>query len=101
MGVPLLQTEMLWHVIQDGGFQLGKLLEVHLTGALRLDKELALSEMLRHNIGVLHEPTAFGKTVTAAAVIARRQVNMLIRVNRTDLLSQWNEHLQTLPMRGQ
>ncbi len=40
-------------------------------------------------------PTAFGKTVTAAAMIARRGVNTLVLVHRTELLKQWQERLQT------
>lgn len=39
-------------------------------------------------------PTAFGKTVTAAAMIARRGVNTLVLVHRTELLKQWQERLQ-------
>jgi superfamily II DNA or RNA helicase len=34
--------------------------------------------MLQHDAGVLCAPTAFGKTVTAAALIARRGVNTLV-----------------------
>ena len=44
--------------------------------------------------GVLGAPTAFGKTVTAAAMIARRGVNTLVLVHRTELLKQWQERLQ-------
>jgi len=44
---------------------------------------------------VLCAPTAFGKTVTAAALIARRGVNTLILVHRTELLKQWQERLRT------
>lgn len=44
--------------------------------------------------GVLCAPTAFGKTVTAAALIARRGVNTLVLVHRTELLQQWKERLQ-------
>jgi superfamily II DNA or RNA helicase len=51
--------------------------------------------MLKHDTGVLCAPTAFGKTVTAAAMIARRGVNTLVLVHRTELLKQWQERLQT------
>ena len=44
---------------------------------------------------VLCAPTAFGKTVTAAALIARRGVNTLVLVHRTELLRQWQERLQS------
>ncbi|WP_342781754.1 DEAD/DEAH box helicase [Tepidimonas thermarum] len=50
--------------------------------------------MLPFDAGVLCAPTAFGKTVTAAAMIARRGVNTLVMVHRTELLKQWQERLQ-------
>ncbi|HIH3407084.1 TPA: TOTE conflict system archaeo-eukaryotic primase domain-containing protein [Escherichia coli] len=63
------------------------------TGNLRADQEEAVSVLLRYDSGVLCAPTAFGKTVTAAAVIARRRVNTLVLVHRTELLKQWQERL--------
>ena len=59
------------------------------------DQEAAVAAMLHHDAGVLCAPTAFGKTVTAAGVIARRGVNTLVLVHRTELLKQWQERLQT------
>jgi superfamily II DNA or RNA helicase len=50
--------------------------------------------ILRHEIGVLNAPTAFGKTVVAAAILARRGVNTLVLVHRAELLRQWHERLQ-------
>ncbi|WP_424918516.1 TOTE conflict system archaeo-eukaryotic primase domain-containing protein [Achromobacter animicus] len=72
----------------------GKPIEVSFVGNLRLDQESAVSGMLHHDTGVLCAPTAFGKTVTAAAMIARRGVNTLVLVHRTELLKQWQERLQ-------
>ncbi len=72
----------------------GQPLEVSFVGNLRLDQEAAIAEMLPHDAGVLCAPTAFGKTVTAAAMIARRGVNTLVLVHRTELLKQWQERLQ-------
>ncbi|HAW3712434.1 TPA: DEAD/DEAH box helicase family protein [Escherichia coli] len=63
------------------------------TGNLRAEQEEAVSALLRYDTGVLCAPTAFGKTVTAAAVIARRKVNTLILVHRTELLKHWQERL--------
>jgi superfamily II DNA or RNA helicase len=63
-------------------------------GTLRPDQEVAVAAMLRHDSGVLCAPTAFGKTVTAAAMIARRGVNTLVLVHRTELLRQWQERLK-------
>ncbi len=72
----------------------GAPLDVAFVGALRIDQEMAVSAMLQHDAGVLCAPTAFGKTVTAAAMIARRGVNTLVLVHRTELLKQWQERLQ-------
>lgn len=72
----------------------GDRIDVAFAGNLRLDQEAAVSGMLHHDTGVLCAPTAFGKTVTAAALIARRGVNTLILVHRTELLKQWQERLQ-------
>jgi superfamily II DNA or RNA helicase len=73
----------------------GMPIDVTFMGTLRSDQEASVQAMLGHNIGVLCAPTAFGKTVTAAAMIARRGVNTLILVHRTELLKQWQERLQT------
>ena len=73
----------------------GAALQVQFRGALRPDQQQAVDAMLAHDTGVLCAPTAFGKTVTAAALIAARGVNTLILVHRAELLRQWRERLQT------
>lgn len=73
----------------------GEGLDVSFAGTLRPDQETAVSGMLRHDTGVLCAPTAFGKTVAAAALIARRGVNTLVLVHRSELQKQWKERLQT------
>ncbi|WP_318013665.1 TOTE conflict system archaeo-eukaryotic primase domain-containing protein [Roseateles oligotrophus] len=72
----------------------GEPIAVSFVGNLRPDQDLAVAAMLRHDTGVLCAPTAFGKTVTAAALIARRGVNTLVLVHRTELLTQWQARLQ-------
>lgn len=72
----------------------GEPIHVTFTGTLRLDQEAAVAAMFHFDAGVLCAPTAFGKTVMAAAMIARRGVNALILVHRTELLKQWQERLQ-------
>ncbi len=72
----------------------GEAIDVSFVGTLRLDQAAAVAGMLRHDAGVLCAPTAFGKTVTAAAMIARRGVSTLVLVHRTELLKQWQERLQ-------
>jgi superfamily II DNA or RNA helicase len=71
----------------------GQPLEVSFAGTLRMDQEAAVSAMLHHDAGVLCAPTAFGKTVSAAAMIARRRVSTLVLVHRTELMKQWQERL--------
>jgi superfamily II DNA or RNA helicase len=78
--------------LQDERFR-GQPLDVSFAGTLRPDQETAVAAMLRHDTGILCAPTAFGKTVAAAAVIARRGVNTLVLVHRTELLKQWQERL--------
>jgi superfamily II DNA or RNA helicase len=73
----------------------GEQLDIQFCGTLRDDQKAAVEEMMKHDIGVLCAPTAFGKTVAAAEIIARRRVNTLILVHRTELLKQWQERLHT------
>jgi superfamily II DNA or RNA helicase len=73
----------------------GSALNLVFAGQLRHDQDVAVRAMLCHDIGVLQAPTAFGKTVVAAAITARRNVNTLVLVHRAELLRQWQERLQT------
>lgn len=75
--------------------QIGSTLNLAFAGQLRGEQEAAVAAMIRHDIGVLQAPTAFGKTVVAAAITARRNVNTLVLVHRAELLRQWQERLQT------
>jgi superfamily II DNA or RNA helicase len=89
-------------LLSDNGIRLdirdertcGEPLDATFAGVLRPDQDAAVAAMLRHDAGVLCAPTAFGKTVTAAAMIARRGVNTLVLVHRTELLRQWQERLK-------
>ncbi|MBS4096652.1 MAG: DEAD/DEAH box helicase family protein [Sulfuricella sp.] len=72
----------------------GEPLDVNFAGTLRPGQETAVASLLQTDTGVLCAPTAFGKTVTAAAMIARRGVNTLVLVHRTELLKQWQARLQ-------
>lgn len=89
----LLSDNGITAVIRDERF-VGEPIDVSFAGTLRQDQEAALAAMLEHDAGILCAPTAFGKTVTAAALIARRGVNTLVLVHRTELLRQWQERLQ-------
>lgn len=95
--------EAVKELLRDNGIRLdlndqrfpGQPLDVVFAGTLRTDQEDAVARMLKFDTGVLCAPTAFGKTVTAAALIARRGVNTLVLVHRTELLKQWQERLQS------
>lgn len=89
----LLRDNSIACDLRDERFS-GEPIDISFLGTLRLDQEAAVSRMLHHDTGVLCAPTAFGKTVTAAAMIARRGVNTLVLVHRTELLKQWQERLQ-------
>lgn len=89
----LLKENGIAPIIEDERFG-GEPINLNFVGALREDQEAAVTAMLQHDAGILCAPTAFGKTVAAAALIARRGVNTLVLVHRTDLLRQWQERLQ-------
>ncbi|WP_049621306.1 TOTE conflict system archaeo-eukaryotic primase domain-containing protein [Frateuria defendens] len=90
----LLRENDIGCVLQDERCR-GQSLDVGFVGQLRDDQEETVETMRRFDTGILCAPTAFGKTVTAAALIARRGVNTLVLVHRTELLRQWQERLQT------
>jgi len=71
----------------------GNPIDVTFQGNLRDDQAEAIRQMLLHEEGVLCAPTAFGKTVVAAKLIADRAVNTLILVHREQLLEQWRARL--------
>ena len=73
----------------------GSSLELTFQGELRPEQKTAADAILRHETGVLAATTAFGKTVVAAWLIARRGVNALVLVHRRQLLDQWVERLST------
>ncbi|MCD4708935.1 MAG: DEAD/DEAH box helicase [Candidatus Sabulitectum sp.] len=68
---------------------------VKFIGKLRPQQKKAVTAMMKMDIGVLSAPTAFGKTVAAAEMIARRKVSTIVLVHRTALLDQWKSSLMT------
>jgi superfamily II DNA or RNA helicase len=90
----LFQENGIQHELVDKR-ENGKKISAQFIGQLRLDQETALTELLKHETGVLCAPTAFGKTVLAASLIDQRGVNTLILVHRTELLQQWRQRLET------
>ncbi|MDE2367381.1 MAG: DEAD/DEAH box helicase family protein [Burkholderiales bacterium] len=102
IGLPRGCHEALLELLQGNGIRVdtqeervtGTPITVQFRGMLRVDQQAAVTAMLGQDTGVLCAPTAFGKTVVAAAMIASRGVNTLILVHRTELMRQWQERLQ-------
>lgn len=70
-------------------------IEADFNGELRPMQNEAVFGLLKHDIGVLSAPTAFGKTIMAAYIIAKRKINTLVLVHRRLLMDQWHERLKT------
>ena len=73
----------------------GTPIDVSFQGVLREEQEKAVETLLQSDIGVLSATTAFGKTVVASYLIAKRKVSTLIIVHTKQLQDQWIERLQT------
>ncbi len=72
----------------------GRSIDVEFVGQLRPEQEEAVQRMLVYNNGVLAATTAFGKTVAAIGMIARRKTNTLILVHSKALLEQWKSEIE-------
>ena len=72
----------------------GKIIEVDFTAELYEEQKEALQAMLKSDIGILSAGTGFGKTVTAAALIAERKTNTIILVQTHTLLEQWKKAIK-------
>jgi len=95
-GVLQLLTEQTIEIKFDDKRQSGlRLSGLKFLGVLRNDQEKAVKVMTSHDTGVLHAPTAFGKTVAAIGIIAKRKINTLILTHSRQLLDQWHERLKS------
>jgi len=88
----LLGDHQIKVVVRDERF-VGRPIRAAFLGELRGQQPEAVAAILEYDIGVLCAPTAFGKTVLAANIIAKRGVNTLVLVHRQQLLDQWRERL--------
>jgi len=80
--------------IQDERFSGNKIPDLQFQGQLTDEQTQAANKLLEHDIGTLSATTAFGKTVVALHILAKRQVNTLIIVHRRQLLDQWLERIE-------
>jgi len=72
----------------------GKAINVNFKGTLREEQQSAAETLLQHENGILSVPTAFGKTVIGASLIAKRKCNTLILVHLQTLFDQWKKSLE-------
>ncbi|MDO9103427.1 MAG: DEAD/DEAH box helicase family protein [Methylovulum sp.] len=91
----LLDELKIQPVIQDERFFGNNIPEIQFQGQLTGEQTQAANKLLEHDIGTLSATTAFGKTVIALHILAKRQVNTLIIVHRRQLLDQWMERIET------
>ena len=91
-----LLNEQNIKIIFDDKRQSGERLNsLSFLGKLRRDQTKAVNAITKHDTGVLHAPTAFGKTVAAIGIITKRKVNTLILTHSRHLLDQWQERLKS------
>ena len=73
----------------------GHRINVAFKGELREEQQKAMDAFSEYHTGTLSATTAFGKTIFAIGMIAKRKVNTLILVHNKALLEQWRERLET------
>ncbi|WP_428357186.1 DEAD/DEAH box helicase family protein [Methyloprofundus sp.] len=91
--IALLEQQAIQIEFDDKRQEGVKLIALTFLGKLRKEQAKAVNVMMQHQTGVLHAPTAFGKTVTAIGMIAKRKVNTLILTHSRQLLDQWQVRL--------
>ncbi|MDR1238476.1 MAG: DEAD/DEAH box helicase family protein, partial [Treponema sp.] len=72
----------------------GTSIAVSFRGELYAEQKEAAEAVASSPMGILSASTAFGKTVIALWLIARRGVNTLILVHRKQLMDQWLQRIQ-------
>jgi hypothetical protein len=91
--IQLLENSNVNYLFDDKR-NIGKNIDVNFKGTLREEQQSATDVLLQHENGVLSIPTAFGKTVIGASLIAERKCNTLILVHLQTLFDQWKKSLE-------
>ena len=73
----------------------GTTIVTRFVGTLRTAQEESARALLSRDIALFSAPTAFGKTILAANLIAARSVNTLVLIHRQQLIDQWRERLHS------
>ncbi len=90
--VELLNSLGIKIEIIDERFE-GDRIKAEFNGKLRSEQQAVADALLEYDTGVLSASTAFGKTVVASYLVAKRSVNTLILVHLRELLFQWIDRL--------
>ena len=91
--IDLLESSNVKYVFDDKRNK-GRQINVYFKGILRKEQDLAANTLLQYENGILSVPTAFGKTVIGASLIASRKCNTLILVHLQTLCDQWKKSLE-------
>jgi superfamily II DNA or RNA helicase len=91
--VDLLEGSNVKYVFDDKRNK-GRQINVSFKGALREEQDLVANTLLQYENGILSVPTAFGKTVIGASLIASRKCNTLILIHLQTLCDQWKKSLE-------
>ena len=78
--IHLLEGSNVEYVFEDKRNK-GRQIDIRFKGSLREEQQSATDTLLRYENGILSVPTAFGKTVVGASLIAERKCNTLILVH--------------------
>ncbi|MCM1235775.1 MAG: DEAD/DEAH box helicase family protein [Ruminococcus flavefaciens] len=72
----------------------GRRINVKFQGELRGSQISAVENLIKKETGILSAATAFGKTVVCCDVIAKKKINVLILLQSSALMDQWEDALQ-------
>ena len=71
----------------------GHPINVTFVGQLKTEQKPAMEALSKHETGIIHAATAFGKTVVSCALIAEKKTSTLILLESSSLIDQWVDSL--------